>query len=87
MSIVNESTKAPKGQRVTYGIDIIVGKTTFNEWGLHESEAKVVSELLTLNKDEPLPPNADGVVYARRKLSAKQEEFAALKAQLLANQG
>ena len=87
MTIVTESSKAPKGQRVTYGIDIIVGKSTFNEWGLHESEAKVVSELLTLNKDMPLPPNADGVIYARRALSQKQTEFAALKAQLLANVG
>lgn len=87
MSIVNESQKAPKGGRVTYGIDIIIGNSTFNEWGLHESEAKVVSELLTLNGDEPLPPTADGVVYARRKLSAKQEEFAAMKAALLAKQG
>jgi hypothetical protein len=86
MSIVNESTKAPKGQRVTYGIDITVGKTTFNEWGLHESEAKVVSELLTLNKDQPIT-TSDGIVYSRRPLSQKQAEFAELKAKLLASNG
>ena len=84
MSLVNESTKAPKGQRVTYGIDIKVGKAVLNEWGLHESEAKTVSELLTINGDRDLPPTKDGIVYARRPLSAKQSEFAEMKAQLLA---
>lgn len=86
MTIVNEAVKAPTStaKRVTYGIDVIVGSTHFNEYALHESEAKTVNRLLTLNGDKPLPPTKDGVVYARKAPSAKQSEFAEMEAAILA---
>ena len=86
MSIVEQAaaTAATKTGRVSYGIDICIGKTTFNEWGLSESEAKDVHELLLLNDDEPLPPTEDGIVYKRRPLSVKKQTFADMKVALLA---
>lgn len=84
-NIIEKSAASTKG-RVSYGIEIVVGSTSFNEWGLSESEAKDVHELLTLNGDEPLPPTSDGIVYKRRPLSAKKSEFAEMKAALLAKQ-
>lgn len=89
MSIGSNIVEAPKAggkNRVSYGIEICVGSASFNEWGLSESEAKDVHELLVLNGEEPLPPTADGVIYKRRPLSAKKSEFAEMKAALLARQ-
>jgi len=85
MAIVEQAvpTTATKG-RVSYGIDICVGNTVFNEWGLSESEAKDVHELLLLNDDEPLDPTPDGIVYKRRPLSVKKQTFADMKVALLA---
>lgn len=85
-NIVDLKVPASTGKsRVSYGIDVCVGQSTvYNEWGLSESEAKEVHELLILNGEEPLPPTADGVVYKRRPLSAKKSEFAAMKVALLA---
>lgn len=85
-NIVDMKVSASSGgkSRVSYGIDICVGSTIYNEWGLSESEAKEVHELLTLNGEEPLPPTADGVVYKRRPLSVKKSEFAQMRVALLA---
>jgi len=82
MSLVNEAQKPNTAKRVTYGIVITIGTTTFNEWGLHESEAKVVNELLTINGDQPLPATSDGVVFSRRAPSNMASELAALRAKL-----
>ena len=79
MSIVNESVK-PSAKRTTYGIDIKVGQFTFNEWGLHESQAKEVSELLTLNGDKPV--TIDSVTFSRREPSTLSAALAAAKANL-----
>jgi hypothetical protein len=84
-NIVDMKVPASTGKsRVSYGIDICIGSTVFNEWGLSESEAKDVNDLLTLNGEEPLDPTSDGVVYKRRPLSVKKSEFAAMKVALLA---
>lgn len=84
-NIVDLKVPASTGKsRVSYGIDVCIGSTVFNEWALSESEAKEVHELLILNGEEPLPPTADGVTYKRRPLSVKKSEFAAMKVALLA---
>ena len=75
---------APAGKRVSYGIVINVGDTKLNEWGLSETEAKLVHKLLQLNGDKPLPPTKSGIVYSRREPSSNASELAALEAQLLA---
>lgn len=84
-NIVDMKVPASTGKsRVSYGIDICVGSSVYNEWGLSESEAKEVHELLTLNGDEPLPPTKDGAIYKRRPLSAKKSEFAEMRLAILA---
>lgn len=79
MSIVNEQVK-PNAKRVTYGIDITVGQFSLNEWGLHESVAKEVNELLTLNGDKPV--EIDGLTFSRRKPSTLSAALAAAKAKM-----
>ena len=64
MSIVENSVKAT-AKRITYGIEIKVGSFTLNEWGLHESQAKEVNELLVLNGDKPIV--VDGVTFSLRE--------------------
>jgi hypothetical protein len=79
-NIVDMKVPASTGKsRVSYGIDICIGSSIYNEWGLSESEAKDVHELLILNGEEPLPPTKDGVVFKRRPLSAKKSEFAEMR--------
>lgn len=79
MSIVEQAGK-PSAKRVTYGIEIKAGDFTINEWGLHESQAKEVNELLTLNGDKPI--TVDGLTFSRRAPSALSSKLAALKATL-----
>lgn len=79
MSIVNEATKAT-AKRTTYGIEIKAGAFTLNEWGLHESQAKEVNELLTLNGDKAI--TVDGLTFSRRAPSELSSKLAALKASL-----
>jgi hypothetical protein len=80
MSIVEQATKASTAKRITYGIDIRVGPFSFNEWGLHESQAKEVNELLTLNGNEPV--TIEGVTFTRRAPSELSSALAAAKAKL-----
>jgi len=85
LNIVEQAQASTKGKsRTSYGIVITVGKSTLNEWGLSENEAKTVHELLTLNGDKPLPPTSDGIVYSRRPPSNMAQELAALRTQLTA---
>ncbi len=79
MSIVNEAIKAT-AKRTTYGIEIRVGSFSLNEWGLHESQAKEVNELLTLNGDKPVV--VEGVTFSRRQPSELSSKLAAMKASL-----
>ena len=79
MSIVEQAQKAT-AKRVTYGIDIRVGSFSLNEWGLHESQAKEVNELLTLNNNEPI--TIEGVTFSRRQPSELSSQLAAMKAKL-----
>jgi len=79
MSIVEQATKA-SAKRVTYGIDIKVGTFSLNEWGLHESQAKEVNELLTLNGNEPI--TIEGVTFSRRAPSELSSKLAEMKAKL-----
>lgn len=83
MSIVEAATKAT-AKRITYGIEIKVGSFTLNEWGLHESQAKEVNELLVLNGDKPVVvKTADGsITFSRRAPSELSSTLAAMKAQL-----
>lgn len=83
MSIVENSVKAT-AKRITYGIEIKVGSFTLNEWGLHESQAKEVNELLVLNGDKPIV--VDGVTFSRRAPSELSSKLAAMKAQLSSQQ-
>lgn len=82
MSIVEQAIK-PSAKRITYGIDIKVGSFSLNEWGLHESQAKEVNELLILNGDQPV--TVDGVTFSRRAPSELSSKLAAMKAQLAAS--
>ena len=79
MSIVEQAQKAT-AKRITYGIEIKVGSFTLNEWGLHESQAKEVNELLVLNGDKPVV--VDGVTFSRRAPSELSAKLAALKASM-----
>lgn len=81
MSIV-ETAQKPVAKRVTYGIEIKVGSFTLNEWGLHESQAKEVNEMLTLNGDKPF--TIEGVTFSRRAPSELSSKLAAMKATLSA---
>ena len=78
-SIVEQSVK-PNAKRVTYGIDITCGSFSLNEWGLHESVAKEVNELLTINGDKPVV--LEGLTFSRRKPSTLSAAIAAAKAQM-----
>ncbi len=81
MSVVSESApKAPKG-RITYGITIHVGNYEFNEWGLPESQAKEVSEMLTANNEQPI--TVEGIKFGRRAPSELSKALAAAKAKLV----
>jgi hypothetical protein len=80
MSNIVEQSVRPDKKRVTYGIDITVGQFSFNEWGLHESVAKEVNELLTLNNNQPLV--LEGVTFTRRKPSTLSAALAEAKAKL-----
>jgi len=77
MSIVETATKA-SAKRVTYGIDIKAGQFTLNEWGLHESVAKEVNDILTQNGDKPF--TIDGLTFSRRTPSELSAKLAAFKA-------
>jgi len=79
MSIVEQAVK-PNAKRVTYGIEIKAGSFTLNEWGLHESQAKEVNELLILNGDQPV--TVDGLTFSRRAPSELSSKLAAMKAAL-----
>jgi hypothetical protein len=85
-SIFDAAQKAQptKAARVSYGIVIGVGSTTLNEWGLSESEAKLVHAMLTANGDKPLPPTKSGIVYSRRQPSNNASELAQLQAEMAA---
>ena len=83
MSIVEQAVK-PNAKRVTYGIEIKAGAFTLNEWGLHESQAKEVNELLVLNNDQPF--TVDGLTFSRRAPSELSSKLAQMKANLAASQ-
>lgn len=81
MSVVNESLKATTAKRVTYGIDIRTSDgVNLNEWGLHESQAKEVNELLTMSGGEPITVGV--LTFSRRKPSDLSAALAAVKAKL-----
>ena len=97
MSIVEQAVKATTAKRITYGIEIrvlpfptpageqpVANTTTFtlNEWGLHESQAKEVNELLILNGDKPVTVGA--LEFTRRAPSTLSSMLAAAKANLAA---
>lgn len=75
------SNKPQTTKRVTYGIEMKVGSYTLGEWGLQESQAKEISELLTLNGDKPV--ELEGITFCRRAPSELSARIAALKAQML----
>lgn len=79
-SIVEQSTERPNAKRTTYGIDIQIGTISLNEWGLHESLAKQVDELLKLSNNEPIV--LEGITFTRRKPSELAQKLAALKASM-----
>lgn len=79
MSIVEQAQKAT-AKRITYGIEIKAGSFTLNEWGLHESQAKEVNELLVLNGDKPF--TVDGLTFSRRAPSELSSKLAAMKASM-----
>lgn len=79
MSIVEQGVK-PAAKRVTYGIMIKAGSFTLNEWGLTESDAKTVNEILTVGGDQPF--TVDGLTFSRRPPSDLSAKLAAFKAQL-----
>lgn len=80
MSSIVEQAQKPNAKRVTYGIDITVGSFSLNEWGLHESVAKEVNELLTINGDKPVV--LEGLTFSRRKPSTLSAALAAAKASM-----
>lgn len=85
MNIVENAKSPAKGGRVSYGIVIHVTNfptNVLNEWGLSETKAREVNELLTLTGDKPF--DSLGLTYSRRQPDDAAKEFAALKAQLLA---
>ena len=81
MSIVETATK-PTTKRVTYGIEIKAGQFTLNEWGLHESVAREVNEILVLNGDKPF--EVDGLTFSRRQPSELSSKLAQVKASMAA---
>lgn len=83
MSIVETATR-PSAKRITYGIEIRAGQFTLNEWGLHESVAREVNEILTLGGDKPF--TLDGLTFSRRQPSELSSKLAAFKASMAAGQ-
>ena len=81
MSIVETATKAT-GKRVTYGILIKAGSFVLNEWGLNETDAKTVNEILVSNGDKPFELN--GLTFSRRPPSDLSAQLAAFKASMSA---
>jgi hypothetical protein len=79
MAIVETAVK-PNAKRVTYGIEIKAGQFTLNEWGLHESVAKEVNDILTLRGDQPF--TLDGLTFSRRTPSELSSKLAAFKADM-----
>lgn len=79
MSILEQAAKAT-AKRITYGIEIKAGSFTLNEWGLHESQAKEVNELITLNGGNPV--TVDGLTFSRRPPSDLSAAIAAAKVKL-----
>jgi hypothetical protein len=83
MSIVETvSTKPATARRVTYGILIKAGTFTLNEWGLTESDARTVNEILVSNGDKPFELN--GLTFSRRPPSDLSAQLAAFKASMAA---
>jgi hypothetical protein len=90
MSIGNivESAK-PAGKRTSYGIIIRVAGVaendeTFplNEWGLTESDAKTVHEILVASDNAPFTEG--GLTFSRREPSTLSARLAARKAGMVA---
>jgi len=82
MSNIVENVTKPSAKRVTFGIEIASGSFKLNEWGLHESQAKEINELLTLNGNQPV--TIEGLTFSRRAPSELSARIAAMKASLLA---
>lgn len=84
MSSIVEQALRPNAKRVTFGIDIrtVQGGFTLNEWGLHETQAKEVNELLVLNNNEPV--ELEGLIFSRRAPSTLSQKLAEMKANLAA---
>lgn len=85
MSIVEQSTPRTAAKRVTYGILIKAGSFTLNEWGLNETDAKTVNEILVASGDKPFELN--GLTFSRRPPSDLSAQLAAFKASMAAPQG
>jgi hypothetical protein len=81
MSNIVEQSVKPNAKRVTYGIDITCGSFSLNEWGLHETVAKEVNDLLVANNDKPV--ELEGLTFSRRKPSTLSAAIAAAKAKLV----
>jgi hypothetical protein len=81
-TLIKDQTVPSSNKRVTFGIEITSGSFKLNEWGLHETQAKEISELLTLNGDQPV--TIDGLTFSRRQASELSSRIAAMKASLLA---
>lgn len=79
-NIVEQATKAA-AKRITYGIEIKVDNFTFNEWGLHESQAKEVHDMLTTNGDKPI--TLGNITFTRRAPSELSAALAELKTKLV----
>lgn len=75
-------TSKPAGKRTTYGILIKAGSFSLNEWGLTESDAKQVHEILVARDDSPFELN--GLTFSRRPPSDLSAQLAAFKAQAAA---
>jgi len=82
-NIAQQAVKASTAKRIVYGIDIKVGSTPINEFGLHESYAKQVNRILELNGDKPFTTR-DGLTISRRVASGFAAELAEIEASLKA---
>lgn len=85
MSIVSESVNKAMAKRITFGIEVKVRQpdgteVTLNEWGLHESQAKEVNEMLILGNNEPIV--LGNMTFVRRAPAELSSALAALKAKL-----
>jgi len=81
-NLIKDSAVPSTNKRTTFGIEITSGAFKLNEWGLHETQAKEIDQLLTLNGDQPV--TIDGLVFSRRAPSELSARIAAMKASLLA---